>query len=193
MRFIGIGLGNPSEAERRALVGQALAAEVTYPDVGVTLDPQWSAERGARVATSDLGVGPDAFAAAVAALRDLKPQRDVGSEPEPAASVVAEGATIVFILRRGPIHVLIPNRIVAIIDEPTRFAYAYGTLPGHPESGEEGFTIELLPNGTVRGTIRVLATAPNRATQHLFGWPISLVSQLVARRYLRSLQEAASS
>jgi uncharacterized protein (UPF0548 family) len=192
MRFIGIGLGNPGEAERRALVEHARASEVTYAEVGVTLDPAWSAERGARVTTRDLGVGPDAFAAAVAALRDLTPQRDIGSEAEPAGSVVAEGATIVFILRRGPIHLLIPNRIVAVIDEPKRFAYAYGTLPGHPESGEEGFTVELLDDGTVRATIRVLATAPSRAIELILGRPIALVSQRVARRYLRSLAKAAT-
>jgi uncharacterized protein (UPF0548 family) len=35
----------------------------------------------------------------------------------------------------GPIRV--PCRVVYVLDEPERRGFAYGTLPGHPESGEE--------------------------------------------------------
>jgi uncharacterized protein (UPF0548 family) len=192
MRILGIGLGNPSAAERRELVEQALAADVTYDHVGTTIDAARAAELGARETTRDLGVGQAVFDAARRALVELTPQREVGSEVEPPDAVLVEGATIVFLLRRGPVHVLIPNRIVEVIDEPTRFAYAYGTLPGHPETGEEGFTVELLDDGTVRATIRVLAKAPNRVAQLLVGLPSGVVSQLVARRYLRTLVAAAS-
>jgi uncharacterized protein (UPF0548 family) len=36
-------------------------------------------------------------------------------------------------------------RVVEIIDEDDRFGFAYGTLPTHPETGEESFTINRAP------------------------------------------------
>jgi uncharacterized protein (UPF0548 family) len=38
-----------------------------------------------------------------------------------------------------------PCRIVYVIDEPDRRGFAYGTLPGHPERGEEAFIISRRP------------------------------------------------
>jgi uncharacterized protein (UPF0548 family) len=32
-------------------------------------------------------------------------------------------------------------RIVQVVDEPDRFGFAYGTLPVHPEAGEESFLV----------------------------------------------------
>jgi uncharacterized protein (UPF0548 family) len=40
-------------------------------------------------------------------------------------------------------------KIVYVIDEPRRFGFAYGTLPGHVEMGEELFLIEMDENGRV--------------------------------------------
>jgi uncharacterized protein (UPF0548 family) len=30
---------------------------------------------------------------------------------------------------------------VQVVDEPDRYGFAYGTLPGHPEQGEESFLL----------------------------------------------------
>jgi uncharacterized protein (UPF0548 family) len=32
-------------------------------------------------------------------------------------------------------------RIVRVVDEPGRYGFAYGTLPEHPEEGEERFVV----------------------------------------------------
>ncbi len=40
-------------------------------------------------------------------------------------------------------------RIVYVIDEPTQFGFAYGTLPGHVEAGEELFLVSKDNNGSV--------------------------------------------
>jgi uncharacterized protein (UPF0548 family) len=42
-----------------------------------------------------------------------------------------------------------PCRVIYTITEPQRRGFAYGTLPGHPESGEEAFTISLRDDGLV--------------------------------------------
>jgi uncharacterized protein (UPF0548 family) len=42
-----------------------------------------------------------------------------------------------------------PVRVVSVIDEPDRKGFAYGTLDGHPVSGEESFVVERTPDGSV--------------------------------------------
>jgi uncharacterized protein (UPF0548 family) len=80
------------------------------------------------------------------------------------------------------------NRVVAIVDEPTRFAYAYGTLPGHPERGEEAFVLELSDDDVVRLSIRLAAgpgTRIGRALAPLVRW----LSHAALRRYLRAVAD----
>lgn len=48
-------------------------------------------------------------------------------------------------------------RIVYTFDEPDRFGFAYGTLPGHVEMGEEIFMVERLPDGMVRYVIKAFS------------------------------------
>jgi len=50
---------------------------------------------------------------------------------------------------RSRVWFLNAARIVYVIDEPRRFGFAYGTLPGHAERGEERFLIEWLTDDTV--------------------------------------------
>ncbi len=45
-----------------------------------------------------------------------------------------------------------PCRVVIVEDTPDRFAYAYGTLPGHAESGEEWFSVEQVGDRVVAET-----------------------------------------
>ncbi|MGI9120990.1 MAG: DUF1990 family protein [Acidimicrobiales bacterium] len=130
-----------------------------------------------------------AFAAARRALRSWAPQRAIGAHVEPSSQVVALGAAVLIVLRWGPFTVVAPDRVVAVIDEPRRFVFAYGTLPGHPERGEESFTVETLPDGTVRATIRVQArpaTALARATAPMVRW----LQGAALRAYLGAIAHA---
>ena len=43
----------------------------------------------------------------------------------------------------GPVRA--PCRVVYVVDEPDRRGFAYGTLPGHAESGEELFLVRYDP------------------------------------------------
>ena len=40
-------------------------------------------------------------------------------------------------------------KIVYVVEAPRRFGFAYGTLPGHVESGEERLLIELADDDSV--------------------------------------------
>lgn len=57
--------------------------------------------------------------------------------------------TVLVLLASGPLQIIAPCRIVYVIDEPERFGLAYGTLPGHPECGEEAFVLGREATGTV--------------------------------------------
>src|SRR3712207_7231330 len=62
-------------------------------------------------------------------------------------------------IRRPPRSTLFPyttlfrSRVVYTVEEPDRAGFAYGTLPGHPERGEELFLLDRAPDGQLRLTI----------------------------------------
>ena len=41
-------------------------------------------------------------------------------------------------------------RVVCVVDEPSRYGFAYGTLSVHPECGEQSFMVSKDDNGAVR-------------------------------------------
>lgn len=86
----------------------------------------------------------------------------------------------------GPLAMKIPCRVLDVIDESRRRGFAYGTLPGHPEAGEERFILEQLEDGRLLFTI----TAYSRPASTLakLGGPITRAAQnLMADRYLTAL------
>ena len=68
---------------------------------------------------------------------------------EPAGIPIAEGETAVVLVRAFGLWFVNAARIVYVIDEPRRFGFAYGTLPGHAERGEERFLVEWLSDDSV--------------------------------------------
>jgi uncharacterized protein (UPF0548 family) len=100
-------------------------------------------------------------------------------------SVVA-GDRYWLVAHLGPLRIREPVQVVAVIDEPDRKGFAYGTLAGHPVRGEEAFLVDRRADGSVWLTIRSL-TGP---ASGLWGaaYPMALLAQRVyRRRYFRSL------
>ena len=80
----------------------------------------------------------------------------------------------------------IPCRVIYVIDEPNRKGFAYGTLPGHPECGEESFIVDHTDDGSVWLTIRSFSRPSS--WQWWLAYPLLLLAQaLFTRRYFRSL------
>ena len=99
---------------------------------------------------------------------------------------VRPGADYRLTARVGPVTVREPVRVVAVVDEPARCGFAYGTLAGHPVSGEEAFIVHRAPDGRVWFTLRSL-TRPARGLWRV-AFPALLVAQAgYRRRYLRAL------
>ena len=89
-------------------------------------------------------------------------------------------------LLRLPIGMKLPVRVIYVVNEPTRVGFAYGTLRGHPENGEEAWIVERRDDDSVWMTVRAFSRPAN-----VFWWcgyPIlRIVQEVYTRRYLRSL------
>jgi uncharacterized protein (UPF0548 family) len=102
------------------------------------------------------------------------------------SALIAPGDTamlrIPFLLAR----VKAPARVVYVVDEPTRRGFAYGTLPGHPEDGEEAFVVEIADDDSVWIVIRAFSR-PARWYWWLVYPVLRMTQEFYTRRYLRAL------
>ncbi len=99
---------------------------------------------------------------------------------------IAPGDTVILMIGIGPFRVSAPCRVIWVIDEPTRKGFAYGTLQGHPECGEEAFIVEKTDDDSVWLTIRTFSRPGTWWTWALYPFT-RLVQHLVNRRYFFAL------
>lgn len=102
------------------------------------------------------------------------------------AEFLAAGDTVVLAIPLGPFRVKAPARVVYVVDEPKRKGFAYGTLPGHPEDGEESFVVDQRDDGSVWITIRAFSRPSSRGWWAVYP-VLRLVQEFYTRRYLRAL------
>src|SRR5262249_47647651 len=96
-----------------------------------------------------LGSGIDAFERAVAALRAWTMFKQGWLEVYPGDAPYV-GQVVAIVIRTGPLCWTNACRVLYLIDDSgpvRRVGFAYGTLPGHAECGEERFTVEMTPDG----------------------------------------------
>ena len=99
-------------------------------------------------------------------------------------SEVAEVGTLVLV-QMGLLPA--PCRVVYIVDEPDCRGFAYGTLPGHPVSGEERFVVRHEPD-TSAVFAEVSAFSRPATWWAKAGWPlVSVAQRIIASRYLRAV------
>ncbi|WP_430332392.1 DUF1990 domain-containing protein [Rhodococcus sp. ACT016] len=156
------------------------ARELTYREVGATAGELPAGYRHIRE-SSDIGRGEDTFLAASDALMRWDVHRRAGLRVEATTSTVMPGSDVV--LRW--FGFTIPCRVVYVVDEPDRRGFAYGTLTGHPESGEERFCVERGPDGSVRATVTAFSR-PGRWFTRLGDPAARAVQHHMTRRYLRA-------
>ena len=100
---------------------------------------------------------------------------------------VRPGDTVeLFIPIVGSIGVKAPARVVYVINEAKRKGFAYGTLPGHPEDGEEAFIVSQNLDGSVWLTVRAFSRPSSRWWWAVYP-ALRLAQELYTRRYLRAL------
>jgi len=143
-------LARPTAERMRAFRDAQRPLPFTYPGVGATRDGDpppsgYHRNRGRQL----LGRGEAAFAAAADAIRAWRMFPPELATIEPAGIPIAEGEVAVIVARMSGAWLLNAARIVYVIDEPRRFGFGYGTLPGHAVRGEERFLVEWLTDDTV--------------------------------------------
>lgn len=160
--------------------------EVTYPEVGGTrwsvLPPRYRHNQ----ARLRLGHDEIAWGLAKEAIRLWKAHDHAGITVTPPGAELREGSTVLASRGFGPVTILAPCRIVYVIDEPSRFGFAYGTLPGHPERGEESFQVLLDDNGTVWAEITTFSR-PDDLASKLAGPMGRRIQAAVTRRYFEGI------
>ncbi|MFD8868609.1 DUF1990 family protein [Streptomyces sp. NPDC059590] len=97
------------------------------------------------VRLADLGAGR--------AVMDWRMHRAVGVSVRCWEPTAVAGLPVVIGLGVGRLRLRAPCQVVWTLAEETRTGFAYGTLPGHPERGEESFVVSLERDGTVLLTV----------------------------------------
>ncbi|RBY79540.1 DUF1990 domain-containing protein [Geodermatophilus sp. TF02-6] len=163
----------------------------TYPEVGATRDAVLPAGYDRVERSVVVGSGREAFERAAAAVFDWRAQRGVGLRVR-ASGPASEPGTVVVLTAGWPrLGYHIPCRVVWARTGGDERGFAYGTLPGHPERGEEAFLVRIGPSGDVAFTLRVFSRLASPAAR--LGGPVSrLVQRLATQRYLSAIREAAA-
>lgn len=163
--------------------------ELTYAERGATASSMPAAYRHDHW-EADLGSFDEAsFDRLSAALLEWRVQRGAGLSIYPA-QLVRLGLTFAFWFRLAGVYVTAAGRVVYVTSEPRSRGFAYGTLPQHPEQGEEAF--HLVRAGS-RMSFRVTAFSRPRHPLARAGAPVSRLAQVrMNQAYLRSMRAAIS-
>lgn len=156
---------------------------LTYPEVGATAGELPTGYGHLRRTTTLPGGDLDR---AGALLLGWEMHRRAGLRVPSIGPAVA-GQEIRMRLGFGPIRVGVPCRVVYVVDEPDRRGFAYGTLPGHPETGEELFVIARTDQVL---TFSVVAfSRPASRLARLSGPVGHKMQDLMTERYLRAMRD----
>ncbi|MEA2589914.1 MAG: hypothetical protein QOH66_2841 [Actinomycetota bacterium] len=178
----------PGPTRLAQLFDEQRAERLTYREVGATAG-QLPAGYHIIRQSQPLGREEGVFERATDGIRGWAPQRAAGIELLPANPDLVEGEPLLLSFRSFPFHVTAACRVVYVVDEPDRYGFGYGTLPVHPESGEEAFIVERDGNGEVRFTITAFSRP--RVLLSRLGAPVARrVQASVTRRYLEGLLQA---
>ena len=138
-------LRKPSDARIGRFLDDQRSLPFSYPEVGASRD---GAPPGYPVnqLRGRLGAGPETFARAVEALRRWKMYETGWTKLCWPDAPITEGTVVGVLGRHFGLWSLNACRIVYVIEEEAsllrRYGFAFGTLPGHVERGEERFTVE---------------------------------------------------
>lgn len=135
-----------------------------------------------------LGHGRPTFERAAAQVLGWQVQSRAGLEVRASSATAEVGSVVELRLGVAALVLKIPCRVVYVVDEPLRRGFAYGTLPGHPESGEEAFVVSYDP-GSDEVTLQITAFSKPATLLTRLGGPVASIGQdLMTRRYLSALR-----
>lgn len=133
---------------------------------------------------SVIGHGREDFERAGEALMTWRMHTGAGLDVAASSARVGEGEVVR--CRLGPLKV--PCRVVWVVEEPDATGFGYGTLPGHPESGEEAFVVRL--DGDVVTLTVAAYSRPGTLLARLGGSAGRAMQRRVVRRYAAALRSS---
>ena len=165
-------------------------ADLTYPDVGATAGelPDGYAHVERRVV---VGHGRKAFDCCADGLLTWQVHQGAGLDVRATRTPPEVGTVVSQRLGWHGVGVVAPCRVISVVDERTRRGFAYGTLPGHPEAGEEFFVVQLEPAGDVVLEIRAFSR-PASALLALAGRVSRRIQARVLDRYVEAARALAA-
>ncbi|OBG84760.1 hypothetical protein A5733_23340 [Mycobacterium sp. NS-7484] len=155
---------------------------LTYPETGATAGNLPDGYRHTR-ASAVIGTGRDRFEQAGAAVLRWGMQRGAGLRVQAGTESAVVGTDL--LVRLGPVPA--PCRVVYVLSEPDRRGFAYGTLAGHPESGEELFSVRYDASTDLVHAEVVAFSRPATWWSRLGGPVTRLLQRVVTRRYLTGI------
>lgn len=174
----------PSDEAIAAFLAEQQKLDCSYPEVGHTRD---SPPAGYNIDHNRvlLGRGAAVFAAGGQALRNWKMFPAAWTRIVPNTTPIEEGQVVAMLAHVYGAWWLNACRIVYTLDENApvrRYGFAYGTLPGHVECGEERFSVEWLPDDTVWYDLRAFSKPRY--------WPVRLAKPLARGLQQRFISES---
>jgi uncharacterized protein (UPF0548 family) len=162
----------------------------TYPEVGATrAGPLPAGYNHLRERTR---LGTVSLAAAGEAILGWRMHRATGTRITASAPRAATGVDVTVGLGVGPMRINGPCRVVWTVEDGDRVGFGYGTLPGHPERGEESFVAERAADGEVWFTVTAFSR-PALWYTRAGGPAVVLVQRAYARRLGRVLKKLCGS
>ena len=138
-------LRKPYEAQIRHFLEGQRSLPFSYPDVGASREgspPGYPVNHHRGL----LGTGQETFARAIEAIRGWKMYELGWTKLCWPDAPIAKGTVVGVLGRHFGLWSLNACRIAYVIEEEgsqlERYGFAFGTLPGHVEQGEERFTVE---------------------------------------------------
>lgn len=171
-----------------ALLPRYEVRSLSYREVGATSGGLPSGYEHLR-RRSYLGYTADVFERAASALLDWRMHRLSGLAVA-ARGLATEGSTVVLGAGRV-VSLVIPCRVVYVVDEPHRQGFAYGTLTDHPEQGEELFMVTRGDGGAT--WLDVIGFSSPASRWVALAGPMNGVAQRIAtHRYEKALAQLST-
>ena len=157
-------------------------APFTYAEVGATRSDVLPS--GSKHLERWRNLLPSEFESAAARLMTWRIHEAAGLRVSASSQRVETDAVVEMFLGPRWARIRAICRVVYVIDEPDRVGFAYGTLPGHAESGEESFVLDRR-DGQSCFTVRAFSKPASLLSR--MGGPLTGRAQLLmADRYLRA-------
>lgn len=146
--------------------GRIARGALNYPGIGLTEHGQAPEGFPCLVSWAHLGDGPDTFQRVARGILAWELQKRSGRRVRTETDAVVPGARVVSGFGVGPFRINAPCEVVWVHPPepgggPQSAGFGYGTLPGHPERGEEAFEVGIDAAGRVSLSITAFSRHSN--------------------------------